>query len=39
MKNILFAVLMLFSSVALAGHCGGDHDDHGQDEKTEKTEA
>ena len=38
----VFALLLLFSSVANAGHCGGDHgehDDHGQDEKTEKTEA
>ena len=40
MKNILFALLMLMSSVSMASHCGGNHGDHsgteGQDkEKTE----
>ena len=36
MKNILFALLMLMSSVSMASHCGGNHDDHSGTEGHEK---
>ena len=36
MKNLLFIMLLLMSSVSIAGGCGGDHEhDHEKKEKTE----